>query len=679
MRLESQKEKGCFLKALAMAVIALLLPLRDAVYRAATKPVMAAMEVSKQTGISVSVDAGRTLGTLPFLFRAGVFTASPVPPEPVQKELLGELRPGSIEIALGEILKFSKDMDDALHLLAWMDPFLGKVKAHGGEVVLGFDMVPQWLSSRPEDRTTFGPSATPVSILSAPRDYEEWAKFIEAIVTHFNKSVGVDVRYKIGWEPDWGWQGSEEEFFKLYRYSVLGARRADPRARVGGPGVSDIGPFWKKPPDSAPMLQRFIEYCGRTAIPELGLSRLPIDFVAIHRFGGNPLTTYSVLVEMISGWLREQGYSPETEIYIGEWSDRPDPFSPDRDQPYLASFIVANLVGMDRAGIDRQSFTSLMEQQVKEETQFSGGFGLFTKNFLPRPSFYAFKALSELGQTRLQMVSADPWVLGVAGREPNRVALVVTHYIPTSRVLFRMFGEKLLQKGYRPSDFAPYFKSREALEQILRGEKAPSYFKVPARMEADILAVRSELNALAKQSSEGAKTATKINVEFKELSWLGPFVLREYRIDSQSSNPIRFQKEIDRRTRERKKEIEQELERERDLLLAEKGYSKPEAQRFRSYLGSRDKRAFLEQLPRPEREKLFEIIRYMGSHFEDRVGRMAEEIKKRLDIRFQQVTDRPMSATNRLGFTLELEPWAVSLIILEKRASASLDAPGPTR
>ena len=83
--------------------------------------------------------------------------------------------------------------------------------------------MPSWLSSSHGNRKSLhGDASATVENLSPPINYEDWAQLIEAIVRHFNQKLKLDVRYKIWWEPDTEyWQGSEEEYFTLYRYAAF--------------------------------------------------------------------------------------------------------------------------------------------------------------------------------------------------------------------------------------------------------------------------------------------------------------------------------------------------------------------------------------------------------------------------------------------------------------------------
>jgi hypothetical protein len=623
-----------------------------------------------RSAISMTVDAGMPSGPLPFLFRTGVFTFSTFPPKYVWEELLSRVKPGAVEIDLGrEILANSRDRDDVLKQLVRLIPAMRKTEEGGGQVILSFSKIPRWLSSRPSDDSPAMPGdQTPVAVVSPPRDYNNWADLVGSIVEFVGKQ-GVNPYYKVGWEPDTRlWQGNEEEFFRLYRYGVLGARRVDRRVRIGGPGASSLGPFWRNDRNAEPMLKRFIAYCGRTSIPELDMSRLPLDFVSIHVFGGNPESTYQVAADNIRKWLAESGYREGTKLHVGEWSDTPEPSSPDREQPFIASFIVANLVAMDRAGFHMHSYTSLMEQHVREETEFGGGLGLFTKNFVVRPSLNAFWMVSSIGGSRLRLESTDRWVTGVAGKDGDRIGIVVTNHVPRPRALVRMFLERLMQRGYTLSDIGNAFPDKRIIEDVLRGGELPPRHGQPPNMASDVREIRNGIIDLSGKLSERGNGKVTVNLALRNISWLGSFTLKEYRIDSANGWSARGKGEIDAIIKNRTRNIPRELESVLDHILSNKDFSKSDKEAVKQFIRARDKRSFLNRLPGNQREKVLETYRLLEEERDARISAVSREINARPDVRMTIVAERKMAGTADLPLVLSLEPNAVIFLSLERRA-----------
>ena len=87
-------------------------------------------------------------------------------------------------------------------------------------------------------------------------------------------------------EPDIGyWQGTPEEYFKLYDYAAEGLKRALPTARIGGPHVT--GPTGARPQK---FLRDFLEHCLRGRNDATGKTGSPLDYVGFHAKGAPRVT-----------------------------------------------------------------------------------------------------------------------------------------------------------------------------------------------------------------------------------------------------------------------------------------------------------------------------------------------------------------------------------------------------
>ncbi len=118
-----------------------------------------------------------------------------------------------------------------------------------------------------------------------PRDYDKWRELIYQWVKHSVEKYGkaeVESWYWEVWnEPDIAyWQGTPEEFRKLYDYAADGLKRALPTARIGGPHVT--GPNGQR---TQQLLRDFIEHCLRGKNYATGKTGSPLEFVAFHAKG----------------------------------------------------------------------------------------------------------------------------------------------------------------------------------------------------------------------------------------------------------------------------------------------------------------------------------------------------------------------------------------------------------
>lgn len=114
-----------------------------------------------------------------------------------------------------------------------------------------------------------------------PKDYSKWEELVYQWAKHCVERYGkaeVERWYWEVWnEPNIGyWQGTKEEFFKLYDYATTGLRRALPTARVGGPHTAGHG---------GQFMREFIDHCLRGTNYATGQLGAPLDFIAFHAKG----------------------------------------------------------------------------------------------------------------------------------------------------------------------------------------------------------------------------------------------------------------------------------------------------------------------------------------------------------------------------------------------------------
>ena len=155
-------------------------------------------------------------------------------------------------------------------------------------VEIGF--MPEALSVKPQPyRHEWGPEQQYANIFTGwahpPRDYEKWAELVYQWVLHCVERYGREEVESWYWEP-WNepniayWQGTPEEYHKLYDYSVDAVRRAAPGAIVGGP--HSTGPGSER---AAKFLRDFLEHVVNGKNYVTGKKGSPIDFVAFHAKG----------------------------------------------------------------------------------------------------------------------------------------------------------------------------------------------------------------------------------------------------------------------------------------------------------------------------------------------------------------------------------------------------------
>jgi hypothetical protein len=616
---------------------------------------------------TVEVNAGRQVGHLPYLFRAGMFAfgSETAYPAYLEKKFFQDLKPGAIEVSAVQYLYWSMSFSDFVQKLQSnpkYDAFLHRIEASGGKVVVSIFGMPQWLSTKPSDAAPVEPGEwMAVWGASPPKDYEKWAEVVQAIVNYYSNKLGLDALYKVWWEPDGSrWQGTEEEFFKLYKYTVIGARRANKSAKVGGPSASgweDV--FWRNrgQQNVRSMLHNFIQYCGRTPFPELGLNRIPIDFLVWHQFDSNPIGGFQTATTEVKSWLRTSGYRETTPILIGEWTtwlNFPNSHSPEHDTAYEASYVIAALIGMDRAGITYHSFTSIVEQAPQSfQGEFGGDFGIFTKSLIIKPVYNGFRTLSFLGETRLEVAHDDPFLAAVGTSDKRGVTLLIANYVPDGKVLQGAARSMWQGKAHTKEELARYGVTREKLGQILRefkerGKVDLRGLHLPDGVKRDI----QEIEAFAQTAARRSKEAVEVHVLLKNL----PPDLTQYErylIDATHSNSYAVRSRIEAALAAGPKEAREQAER----FLLQRGRSIDEIKRLEDQLRRRDPR--LKEQADPDARAAHALYR-------DQLATVINRINEWPEVALQKVQEKNLRQSGEYRETLQIPPYSVTLIILSR-------------
>jgi len=400
---------------------------------------------AEEVRIDVSAQpAGRGVPAV-FEFGGGVWHIPKVMPWVAPNILDLHSGGGTYRAALSwEVLAASQNFDDLKAKLSAyrLNDFLKQVKAKGGKVIISLDAVPKWLAA---DKSETKMADGPAWAKSVPSSEEQWAAVVQAVVQHFNGELGLDAYYEVWNEPDWSLRGSVDQYLDLYRWSVVGARRADPRARMAGPALSD----WTAKGASGKdfFLQSFFAYAAHTPAPEVGLDHLPIDAVTWHSFYRDPAVSYAIQAKAIRTWLSQAGYSQQTALFLDEWniaSAEPPYPEGDINGGYTgAIYVGATLMAMQEAGIDRQTFQMMVDPGSQG---YSGG--AFTPAGVPRPSFDAFRMFAWLRGDQLSVRSSQKWVRSVAFADGQHVYLVVAVAPPTDYMLARGALESIPIESY---------------------------------------------------------------------------------------------------------------------------------------------------------------------------------------------------------------------------------------
>lgn len=192
-------------------------------------------------------------------------------------------------------------------------------------VEMGF--MPEALSTKPQPYRHNWPKSFATGWAYPPKDYDKWAELIFQWTKHCISRYGQTEVESWFWEV-WNepnisyWQGTKEEYFKLYDYASWAVKKACPKTTVGGPHSTS-----PRDENAAKFLRDFIDHCINGKNYATGLKGSPLDYVGFHAKGspkivnGHVQMNINLQLQDISKGFEIVASFPETKnlpIIIGE-------------------------------------------------------------------------------------------------------------------------------------------------------------------------------------------------------------------------------------------------------------------------------------------------------------------------------------------------------------------------
>ena len=328
-------------------------------------------------------------------------------------------------------------------------------------VEIGF--MPQAPSAKPDPyRHTFPVGSLWTGWAHPPRDYERWRQLVDEWARHSVAKYGraeVESWYWEIWnEPDIGyWQGTPEEYQKLYDFAADGLKRALPAARIGGPHVT--GPNGTR---TQQILRGFIEHCVRGVNFATGRTGSPLDYIGFHAKGaprvvdGHVRMGLSNQLRAISNGFQIVASFPElhdTPVIIGEsdpegcaaCSMRTNPENAYRNGTMYSSYTAEQLARTyELADAHHVNLRGAVTWAFEFEGQpYFDGFRDLATNGLDKPVLNVFRMFGRMGGHRLAVdstgalplaavqeagVRVSPDVGALASRDDRAVSVLVWNY-----------------------------------------------------------------------------------------------------------------------------------------------------------------------------------------------------------------------------------------------------------
>ncbi len=307
-----------------------------------------------------------------------------------------------------------------------LDKIFDAFHAAGIKPLVEIGFMPEALSTHPEPyRHNFPQGSIYTGWAYPPKDYQKWSEVVFQFVDHLRERYGdAEVKtwlWEVWNEPDIGyWQGTAEEYFKLYDFSVDAVLRALPEARVGGP--DSTGPA---NPKAAEFLRSFLDHCAHQRNYVSGKIGSRLDFISFHP-KGSPKWEGDHVQMGIARQLAaiEQGFQivasfPEwrrTPIILGEsdpegcaaCSARTNPQNSYRNGPLYAAYTAETLNNiLFLAGRERINFLGAVTWAFEfEDHPYFEGFRTLATNGVDKPVLNAFRMFGLLGEERIAATSS---------------------------------------------------------------------------------------------------------------------------------------------------------------------------------------------------------------------------------------------------------------------------------
>lgn len=300
----------------------------------------------------------------------------------------------------------------------------------GGKPMVEIGFMPKALSIRPEPyQHSWAPDRQYNQIFTGwaypPKDYAKWAELVYQWVRHSVERYGREEVESWWWElwnePDIGyWQGSPEEYNKLYDYTADAVKRALPAARVGGPATTNPGS-----PKAAAFLRQFLEHClhGRNAAT--GKTGAPLDFISFHAKGSPQVAdgrlrmgTATELRHVDAGYQIVASFPAlrHLPVIVSEWDPEGCAACPARIYPQNAyrntTLYAANTAVMLKHSIELAERRGIrLEGLLTWAFEFEGqpyfeGFRTLATNGISKPVMNFFRMAGLLGGSRVRLVSS---------------------------------------------------------------------------------------------------------------------------------------------------------------------------------------------------------------------------------------------------------------------------------
>ncbi len=305
-----------------------------------------------------------------------------------------------------------------------LDQIFDEYKSAGVRPMVELGFMPKDLASGTMPYELPYPDTVKGSVQSSPRDYAMWGELCRRVAEHFVQRYGkaeVATWYFEVWnEPDISyWQGTPEQYFKLYDYSVAGVRKALPNAQVGGPGSTGPGSA-----RSIAFLTNFLNHCANDKNAATG-DPIPLDFISFHPKGSPKLVDGHVRMGL-SNELNSAANGFRTVAASAKYHNLPiilseadpegcaacsakeNPANAYRNGPLYATYTAAAMKALiELAAQNKVNLVGMLSWSFEfEDKQYFEGFRTLATNGVDKPVLNIFRMAGLFSGDRVAAISS---------------------------------------------------------------------------------------------------------------------------------------------------------------------------------------------------------------------------------------------------------------------------------
>ena len=355
----------------------------------------------------------------------GTIVAAHTAPVHVRSHFLLNTGDGTPAMKWGSTNVYTED-DAGNPIYSWTltDGIMDTITGVGAFPFVEIGFMPQALSTNPIPYRNSSTTTLDGGCFYPPTDYTKWADLISTWAMHANgryPNVSARWLWELWNEPDIGyWNGTLDDYAKLYDYTESALHAVLPNAALGGPAVAGAG---------SSFLPKFLAHCASGTNAVTGNIGTRLDLVTFHAKGGVALNGDHVEMDLGNQLrLHRAGFTAvalssftDTPIYVTEAD--PDgcaacpvsgtPADAYRFSPAYGAYEIAMMkhtlelegqVGVKLGGLLTWAFTF-------PGTPYFAGYRTLATNGINLPVLSAFELLGRLTGARLPLTSSGALTL----------------------------------------------------------------------------------------------------------------------------------------------------------------------------------------------------------------------------------------------------------------------------